>query len=313
MENQENKIEIDDKLIQTFKEELMQLDGMEIHNKFLAYNKWADRVQQYLASAADITYQALESGKNLNKYKEITMISELSFLLIKSTKAIVKTLQKYIAFSNTLYKPMLTLGLDKDFCYETEEATELEQDINELLEYIKPTYNYLNHNVKTNYKDLDRKSRELENKKKDVRQKSKKLNKFITKVDKNSDYVKVYLNLVKVSNKIPVPTSLAAASGDNGISKSSWDRILKNSAYLKIISTELIKLIKRTKNTERLDFYKKVFNKIDDKYTNKLYIEFEEKKIKKRKAIDTGDGDFKPLVEHIQDKEESDAFFRDNY
>jgi len=310
MENQENKIELDEKLIQTFKEELMQLDGMEIHKKFLEYHKWADRVQQYLASAADITYQALESGNNLNKYKEITMISELSFLLIKSTKAIVKTLQKYITFSNTLYKPMLTLGLDKDFYYETEEATELEEDINELLEYIKPTYNYLNHKVKTNYKDLDKKSRELEDKKKAVRQKSKKLNKFITKVDKNSDYVKVYLNLVKVSNKIPVPTSLAAASGDNGISKSSWDRILKNTAYLRLIRDEIGKIIKRTKNTNKLEFYKTVFSNIDERYNIKLINEFEAKRIENKIPIDSEDSDFKPIAEYLQDKEEFDDFFK---
>jgi len=310
MEKREYVVELDDKSIQAFKEELNQLDGMDIHKKFLEYHKWVNKVLDHLLVAKDIIYEQLASEKNLNKYKEITIISELSFLLIKSTRAIVKTLQKYITFSNTLYKPMLTLGLDKGFYFETEAATELEEDINELLEYIKPTYNYLNHKVKTNYKELDKKSKELEDKRKVIKLKSKKLNKFITKVDKNSDYVKVYLNLVKVSNKIPVSTSLAAASGDNGISKSSWDRILKKTAYLRIIRDEMEKIIKRTKNSKKLEFYKTVFSNIDERYNNNLLNEFEAKRIENKTPIDSEDSDFKPIAEYLQDKEEFDDYFK---
>ncbi len=313
MENQNNTIELDDKLIQAFKKEFEQLDGKHIYNKFLEYHKCANRVKDYLYTARDILYIGYETDKEPNKYEEITYISNLSFLLIKSTKALAKTIQKYISFSNTLYKPMLQLGLSKDFYFETDEANEFEQEIIEVLETIKPIYNYLDQKVKSNYKELDKKDREIVKKSKIIKQKSKKLHKFITKVDKNSDYVKVYINLVKASKKIPVSTSLAIASGDNEISKSTWDRILKNTAYLKIIRDELKKLISRTKNTERLEFYKIVYSKIDDKYNTNLLNEFEAKRIKNNKTTDTDDDDLKPLVEHLQDIEESETFLRDEY
>ena len=313
MENQKYTIELDDKLIQAFKKEFEQLDGKDIYNKFHEFHKYINQVWEYLSTAKDLMYQDLAPDEDLDKHKEINIICSISFLLIKSTKTISKALQKYISFSNTLYKPMLQLGINEHLIYESDEATENEQGINELLEQLKPLYKYLNQKLKSNNKELDEKDKEIEKKRKDIKQKSAKLNKFITKVDKNSDYVKVYINLVKVSKKIPVSTSLAIASGDNEISKSTWDRILKNTAYLKIIRDELKKLISRTKNTERLEFYKIVYSKIDDKYNTNLLKEFDAKRIKKNKTISTYDDDLIPFAEHLQDKEEFDTFLRDEY
>ena len=210
---------------------------------------------------------------------------------------------------------MQTLFKDLDLFLDTESAKEIFiNDVEEMLIKMKPIYISLNKELKSVYKENLIIKNELEDKSKIIFQKSTKLNKFITKYDENSDFVKIYMKLLKASSKIPSSVSLALASDDNKISKSSWDRILKNSAYLKILIREIEKLIKRTKNQSRLEFYKHVFSKLDQKYHNGLIIEFDAKRIKsKNKYVSDEDEDSKTSDEHIQDgKQYNDYLYEEN-
>jgi len=83
---------------------------------------------------------------------------------------------------------------------------------------------------------------------------SKKLSKFLSTDEKKQLDADIYINLLKSSKKIPIVEGLAIASNEK-ISKSSWDRKIKNDRFLYIVIEKIEKLIKRTKEEEKINFY----------------------------------------------------------
>ena len=69
---------------------------------------------------------------------------------------------------------------------------------------------------------------------------------------------------MKSTKKTPTVEALAIAS-DNKISKSSWDRKLKNDRFLYILLGDIEKLIKRTQDEDKVDFYNDVHKTLSKK------------------------------------------------
>lgn len=308
-------INSDFKWIVEFSKAFSDVDIKSAYNDFIKFDSNLGAFVKELENANFIATYRLKNEAKDSKMKTLNLLTELSLNLVKAIQKCSLSLNSYISMSNNLYKPMQTLFKDLDLFLDTESAKEIFiNDVEEMLIKMKPIYISLNKELKSVYKENLIIKNELEDKSKIIFQKSTKLNKFITKYDENSDFVKIYMKLLKASSKIPSSVSLALASDDNKISKSSWDRILKNSAYLKILIREIEKLIKRTKNQSRLEFYKHVFSKLDQKYHNGLIIEFDAKRIKsKNKYVSDEDEDSKTSDEHIQDgKQYNDYLYEEN-
>jgi len=301
--------ESDIELFNSFKKEISEIDFNLMHKTFNDFLNTISLIRHNLnITSEELTY-VWPGKKSKNKLKEIEFITRLSKNLLIIIKTQTKALLEYALLTDSIIKPMKKLGDFEHLTVDISEIVEFKDDVKTLLKNIAPVYKYLNYKVKVTYNDIDVKTSDLLSKERTIIQKNKKLNKFISRYDKKSDYVKIYIDLLRVSNKIPTDESLAIASGDNKISKSTWNRMLNKSGYIKILKDELTKLITRTKNEKKLELYRIVFNKLDEKYISSLQNDFKIKKAIKFTSKDKS----KSVVEDIQDKEQYDKYINDRY
>lgn len=143
---------------------------------------------------------------------------------------------------------------------------------------------------------LTEENRELEKKYKQI---SNTLKKFLSPEELKENDVQIYIRVLKNSKKSPTYEGLEIASNKT-VSKSTWDRRLKSIPFLTFLIAEMEKLINRTKDDERKNFYFEIHKKLNDIYVSKLVQDFEYKR--SRGKIKFDDDKEKDILENIPDE-----------
>lgn len=266
-----------------FSKELSVVNIKEAYDEFQAFDTSVGEFMRNIEEAQFIAIHRLPPEARDNKITALNLMTALSYNLLRSIKKCSMALNHYITLTNNLYKPMQEVFSEFKLMYDSKSAKELfVDDVDEMLKKIKPILIDMNKDLKEIIKENELKDSELRIKNDTVKRKNQMIDKFITKDAKRSDCIKVYLKLMKASNKKPNSVTLALASSENRISKSTWARILNETAFLNQLNLELEKLIKRTKNKDKREFYTSVFYDIDIEYAQKIKTDFEIKGISLR-------------------------------
>lgn len=149
--------------------------------------------------------------------------------------------------------------------------------------------------LKVIFKEKDKINKRLE---KEVIKLHKENRKFKNPKEKNETCIQIFMRHLKTVNKIPTYESLQVAS-DNRISKSSWARHLNTSTFLSALLDEIGKLINRTKDNNKAEFYRSVYLKLDNTFTKiqteKLVLKINNKKLKSKHS----EGENIEMLDHV--------------
>lgn len=160
------------------------------------------------------------------------------------------------------------------------------------------TRNINNIDVDQILKDNSRLEKENKELGKKIKELSGNLKKFLSPPELKKNDVKIYIRVLKNSKKIPTYEALELASNKT-VSKSTWDRRLKSIPFLSQLISEIDKLIKRTKDEERRNFYLEDRIRLNDIFDEKLTQDFENKKTNSKIRFE--DGKEKDILENIPD------------
>ncbi|MCX6158722.1 MAG: hypothetical protein NTY74_12160 [Ignavibacteriae bacterium] len=283
MTEKQEEFKTEEEFIQALKEEVQKLDPDEIEKKYSVFDTSVANYNLYVENAQFIVKYRLNLEAKDDNYKELNLLTELSFELIRAIRGCSKALINHISLTNYMYKPMHLLGLEK-YDYDKVASDNLSDNINEMLENIKPIFKYLNKKVKTQYKDLENKVEESEFKDKIIRRKSRDLDNFKTTDDKRTDYAEIFIKVLRGSKRMPTMKALEIASHGK-ISKSTWSRKMHHTEVLDKICTKLNAMIKedsRIKNDDRIDFYNAIYEKLNDRYNLMVIPKLDIEKVREK-------------------------------
>lgn len=138
----------------------------------------------------------------------------------------------------------------------------------------------------------------------------KKLSKFQSSDERKQTDSDIFIELLKKSNKTPTVESLALFS-NNRISKSTWDRKLKNDRFLYYLTGKIQDLIERTKNMDKINFYATVHSTVSKKFEIALTKKSKNEKIYQERLKKKNRTSYSNSGEDIFDDEENNSWLQE--
>lgn len=156
--------------------------------------------------------------------------------------------------------------------------------------------------------------REMQSLEDQIKRLEKKLSVFYSSDEKKQSDSDVFIDLLKKLNKIPTVEALALST-HNRISKSKWDRNLKNDRFLYFLIGKIETLINRTKDSNRIEFYTSVHTIFSNKLESALNKKSIYRKVfqSRNKNIKINESNTDDTIREISDNKQYNDWISDNY